>query len=78
MCVCVRARVRGSGGLVFVGLLLDIVEQAVCPKKKKPSPSPGDAESGDQAMVPLKSAAEDDDHLEEIDRQNRPLLSNGR
>merc|ERR1719316_1651265 len=33
----------GGCGLVFVGLLLDIAEQALCPKKKKPAPTaPGD------------------------------------
>jgi len=63
----------GGCALVFVGLLLDIVEQAVCPKKKKPAaPPPPDEES--EKMEPLKSAADDDDHLEELERQNRPLL----
>merc|ERR1711988_166856 len=56
--------------LVFVGLLLDIVEQAVCPKKKKPPPT--DDEAGER-LESLKSAAEDDEHLEELERQNRPL-----
>jgi UDP-galactose transporter B1 len=61
----------GGCALVFVGLLLDIVEQAVCPKKKKAPPV--DDEAGEK-LEPLKSAAEDDEHLEELERQNRPLL----
>jgi UDP-galactose transporter B1 len=67
----------GGCGLVFIGLALDIVEQAVCPKKKKaPSAPPPDMEEAEK-MQPLKSAADDDDGLDELDRQNRPLL-NGR
>merc|ERR1719453_2993982 len=63
----------GGCGLVFVGLLLDIVEQAVCPKKKKSPPKPP-VDEEEEKMQPLKSAADEDDHLEELERQNRPLL----
>ena len=57
----------------------DIVEQAVCPKKKKPAaqPSERDAEMGDELNEVPRSAAEDDDNLEELERQNRPLLERG-
>ena len=66
----------GGCGLVFVGLLLDIAEQAVCPKKKKPPAPPTDDEG--EPMAPLKSAAEEDEGLDDLERQNRPLLSSGR
>ena len=64
----------GGCGLVFVGLLLEIVEAAVCPKKKKPAAPPAAEQQSIEEGTPLRSAAEEDDNLEELERQNRPLL----
>ena len=66
----------GGCALVFVGLLFEIVEQAVCPKKKKPAAGTpaGGADAEEMQMAPLKSAADDDESLEEEGAQQRSLL----
>ena len=63
----------GGCALVFVGLILDIFEQAMCPKKV----AAAGAASVDAAekATPLKICAEDDENLEDDERQSRPLLA---
>jgi len=67
----------GGCGLVFVGMLLDIAAQALCPKKK---PEPSKAPATDVEMRTRAAADEDEDEdglgLDEHDdqRQHRPLL----
>jgi UDP-galactose transporter B1 len=56
----------GGCALVFVGLVLDIVEQAVCSKNKKVAA---------EKAISLKIAAEDDKNLVDDEQQHRPLLA---
>ena len=80
----------GGCGLVFVGMLLDIAQTALCPKKKKDAPKTieereaakaGQAGAG-IAMSTISAANEEDeddelDRFDELDRAHQPLLARG-
>mmetsp|Transcript_34786 Transcript_34786/g.69317 ORF Transcript_34786/g.69317 Transcript_34786/m.69317 type:complete len:358 (-) Transcript_34786:524-1597(-) len=59
----------GGCGIVFVGMLMDIFMQLLCPAKKEPKkPPPVDA-------IEMGNPAEDDEALEEESRQRQGLLA---
>ena len=63
----------GGCGLVFVGLLIDIAVQAICPKKAKaPAPPPPD----DETEMEIRRANDADEELgSETERQQQGLLA---
>jgi len=59
----------GGCSMVFVGMLIDIATQALCPPKKQAAKA-----SPPQESIELGSAADDDDYLDETSRQRQGLL----
>ena len=66
----------GGCGLVFVGLLLDIAQQALCPKKKPPAAGGGrpSAAAELEMALPQRGANEDDDEEDDGEERRTPLL----
>lgn len=63
----------GGCGLVFVGMLIDIAVQAICPKKKKEAPQP--SVELEDAELASRRPADSDDNLGEAEQQRQGLLA---